>query len=158
MPRFANCRTRRVSDLIVFCGYANNDVTVYVPHVPVLGERVQATNIMSTDGGMSANAAVSAARMGADVYFAGTVGPDLRSTEFLDNLARDGVDTSWARRDAFLSTAIVIVAEGGDRSIISQDDLNDASRLRAVTDRLRLAGGGTLFLDGYLAGILPPDS
>ncbi|KJV03248.1 hypothetical protein VF34_01237 [Rhodococcus sp. PML026] len=31
--------------MIVFFGYANNDVTVHVPHVPALGERVQATTV-----------------------------------------------------------------------------------------------------------------
>ncbi|RRQ25166.1 carbohydrate kinase family protein [Rhodococcus sp. Eu-32] len=141
--------------MIVFCGYANNDVTVQVPHVPVLGERVQATSIVSIDGGMNANAAVSAARMGARVFFAGAVGPDVRSTEFLENLERGGVDTSWAPRDAFLSTAVVLIADGGDRSIISQDDANDAGRIAAVIRRIADAGGGRLFVDGYRAAFLP---
>ncbi|SNS86113.1 carbohydrate kinase family protein [Rhodococcoides kyotonense] len=141
--------------MIVFCGYANNDVTVQVPHVPVLGERVQATSIISIDGGMNANAAVSAARMGATVRFAGAVGSDVRSDEFLGNLERDGVDTSWAPRDAFLSTAVVLIAEGGDRSIISQDDANDAPRIAAVIRKIADAGGGRLFVDGYRAAFLP---
>ncbi|NMM90911.1 carbohydrate kinase family protein [Rhodococcus sp. SRB_17] len=141
--------------MIVFCGYANNDVTVHVPHVPVLGERVQATAISQIDGGMNANAAVSAARMGAEVIFAGAVGPDARSTEFLAALEEDGVDTSWAPRDAFLSTAVVLIAQDGDRSIISQDDPNDADRIAAVAEKLAAAGGGRLFLDGYRAAFLP---
>lgn len=143
--------------MIVFIGYANNDVTVHVPHVPVLGERVQATAISMIDGGMNANAAVSAARMGASVAFAGAVGSDARSAEFLANLEADGVDTSWAPRDAFLSTAVVLIAEGGDRSIISQDDPNDAVRIARVVDKLAGAGGGRLFVDGYRASMLPAD-
>ena len=142
--------------MIVFFGYANNDVTVHVPHVPLLGERVQATIIDSIDGGMNANAAVSAARMGARVAFAGAVGSDIRSSEFLAALERDGVDISWAPRDAFLSTAVVLIADGGDRSIISQDDANDADRLLSVLDRLAI-DGGRLFVDGYRASILPPE-
>ncbi|OZD85844.1 carbohydrate kinase family protein [Rhodococcus sp. 05-339-2] len=142
--------------MIVFFGYANNDVTVHVPHVPVLGERVQATAIDTIDGGMNANAAVSAARMGARVAFAGAVGPDAGSTEFLAGLEHDGVDTSWAPRDAFLSTAVVLIAEGGDRSIISQDDANDAQRLAAVLEALS-DDGGRLFVDGYRAEMLPAE-
>ncbi len=142
--------------MIVFFGYANNDVTVHVPHVPVLGERVQATAIDSIDGGMNANAAVSAARMGARVAFAGAVGPDARSTEFLAGLEQDGVDTSWSPRDAFLSTAVVLIADGGDRSIISQDDANDADRLATVLNTLSV-DGGRLFVDGYRAAMLPPE-
>lgn len=129
--------------MIVFCGYANNDVTVHVPHVPVLGERVQATAISQIDGGMNANAAVSAARMGAQVIFAGAVGPDARSTEFLESLEADGVDTSWSPRDAFLSTAVVLIAQDGDRSIISQDDPNDAERIGVVVTRLAAAAWWT---------------
>jgi ribokinase/sulfofructose kinase len=143
--------------MIVFCGYANNDVTVHVPHLPVLGERVQATSIVSIDGGMNANAAVAAARMGASVVFAGAVGPDVRSTEFLSTLERDGIDTSWAPRGEFLSSAIVLIADGGDRSIISQDDANDAPRIQSVLDRLAGVGGGRLFVDGYRAAILPTE-
>ncbi|MDZ7910454.1 MAG: carbohydrate kinase family protein [Rhodococcus sp. (in: high G+C Gram-positive bacteria)] len=142
--------------MIVFFGYANNDVTVHVPHVPVLGERVQATAVDSIDGGMNANAAVSAARMGAHVAFAGAVGSDARSAEFLAGLERDGVDTSWAPRDAFLSTAVVLIADGGDRSIISQDDANDADRLASVLSKLSVEGG-RLFVDGYRASMLPPE-
>lgn len=141
--------------MIVFLGYANNDVTVHVPHVPVLGERVQATSVSMIDGGMNANAAVSAARMGARVVFAGAVGPEARSAEFLANLELDGVDTSWAPRDSFLSTAVVLIAEGGDRSIISQDDPNDAVRISQVLDRLATSGGGRLFVDGYRATMMP---
>lgn len=141
--------------MIVFFGYANNDVTVHVPHVPVLGERVQATSISMIDGGMNANAAVSAARMGAQVAFAGAVGPDTRSAEFLAHLELDGVDTSWSPRDAFLSTAVVLIADGGDRSIISQDDPNDGTRIGELLGRMENAGGGRLFVDGYRAAILP---
>ncbi len=143
--------------MIVFCGYANSDVTVHIPRLPVLGERVQATSIESIDGGMNANAAVAAARMGASVIFAGAVGPDARSAEFLTTLERDGIDTSWAPREEFLSTAIVLIAEGGERSIISQDDANDAARIRSVLDRLAGAGGGRLCVDGYRAAMLPTE-
>jgi len=141
--------------MIVFCGYANNDVTVTVPRVPLGGERVQATAIAQVNGGMNANAAVSAARMGADVVFAGAVGPDARSSEFLAVLESDGIDTSWAPRDAFLSTAVVMVTPDGDRSIISQDDPNDAGRIAAVLERVADAGGGRVYLDGYRAAFLP---
>lgn len=141
--------------MIVFCGYANHDVTVHIPRVPLAGERVQATAVEQVDGGMNANAAVSAARMGAAAVFAGAVGPDARSTDFLDGLARDGVDTSWAARDAFLSTAIVMVTPDGDRAIISQDDANDAARITVVLQRVADSGGGWVYLDGYRAAFLP---
>jgi len=141
--------------MIVFCGYANNDVTVRVPRIPHAGERVQATAVEQVDGGMNANAAVSAARMGATVMFAGAVGADARSGEFLVGLEREGVDTSWAPRDAFLSTAIVMVTPDGDRAIISQDDANDAGRIAVVLRRVADSGGGWVYLDGYRAAFLP---
>lgn len=67
--------------------------------LPVLGERVQATAISQIDGGMNANAAVSAARMGAQVIFAGAVGPDARSTEFLRIPFEQTASTPVGRRE-----------------------------------------------------------
>ncbi|WP_051897898.1 carbohydrate kinase family protein [Sciscionella sediminilitoris] len=133
--------------MIVFCGYANNDVTVYLPALPGVGARVQARALHRRDGGMGANAAFAAARLGAEARFAGVLGADPLSAAFLEELGRAGVDTSWTARDGELTTAIVLVGPDGDRSIISQDDAITEAHLRQVLDRM--SGGDLLYLDGY---------
>lgn len=135
--------------VIVFYGYANTDLTVHVPELPRSGERVQARTIARGDGGMAANAAVAAARMGAHAGFAGALGEEPRSTAFLDKLADNGVDISWTAHDGRLSTAIILVGPDGDRAIISEDDALADRHIIAVLERLSHIGGGLLYLDGY---------
>ncbi|MGI5207642.1 carbohydrate kinase family protein [Spirillospora sp. CA-108201] len=135
--------------MIVFCGYANADLTVAVPELPGPGDRVQATGVRRGDGGMAANAAAAAARMGADARFAGVLGPDLRSTEFLEALAADGVRTDWTSRAGVLTTAVVLLTPDGERSVISQDDRVTTDHVEEVARRARAAGADWLYLDGY---------
>lgn len=132
--------------MIVFCGYANSDVTAAVSVLPAAGQRVQAVAVDRGDGGMAANAAAAAARLGAHARFAGAVGTDPLSTAFLDALVADGVEVSLTRRDARLTTALVLLTPDGERSIISQDDDLTATDIAAAARR---AEGGWLYLDGY---------
>jgi sulfofructose kinase len=139
--------------MIVFCGYANLDVVGRVPRFPRPDERLHASAVEHLPGGMAANAAVAAARAGAQVAFAGVVGADPLSDRFLAELSADGVDPTWSDRSAFLSTAIVLVDALGRRSVISEDDALGAAHVSAVADRLAGAGAGRslLYLDGYRA-------
>ncbi|MEU5878721.1 carbohydrate kinase family protein [Spirillospora sp. NPDC047279] len=135
--------------MIIFCGYANADLTVGVPVLPGPAARVQATSVRRGEGGMGANAAVAAARMGAESCFAGVVGPDPLSTAFLETLAGDGVGTDWTARTGTLTTAVVLLTPDGERSIISQDDQVTPEHVAGVVRTAREAGAGWLYLDGY---------
>ncbi|WNE94069.1 carbohydrate kinase family protein [Streptomyces luomodiensis] len=135
--------------MIVFCGYANIDLTVGVPELPAPGARVQATAIRHGHGGMAANASAAAARTGADAWFAGVVGPDPQSTAFLAALAADGVRTDWTARTGTLTTAVVLLTPDGERAVISQDDELDAQHIVRTARAAREAGADWLYLDGY---------
>ncbi|WP_413803624.1 carbohydrate kinase family protein [Streptomyces iranensis] len=135
--------------MIVFCGYANIDLTVGVPALPAPGDRVQATAIRHGHGGMAANASAAAARTGADAWFAGVVGPEPRSTAFLAALAADGVRTDWTARTGTLTTAVVLLTPDGERAVISQDDELDARHIIRTVRAAREAGADWLYLDGY---------
>lgn len=135
--------------MILFCGYANVDVVARIPVLPNGGDRVHAASIEHRHGGMAANAAVAAARMGADAAFGGAVGSTPRDREFLAALAADGVDTGWCHTDADLPSCIVLVTPDGERAVISRDDGLDGARIAAGVRRLAANGGGWLYLDGY---------
>lgn len=132
--------------MIVFCGYANRDVTVRVPELPGVGARVQATEVTERDGGMGANAAVAASRVGGHVRFAGVVGADARGEDFLNELALDGVDVLLTTRAGRMTTAIVLLTPDGERAIISQDDELTIDRIAEVH---AVSGADWLYLDGY---------
>ncbi|MEV5705033.1 carbohydrate kinase family protein [Actinoallomurus sp. NPDC052274] len=135
--------------MIVFCGYANTDLTVRVPVLPGPGDRVQATGVQYGEGGMAANASVAAARVGADARFAGVVGTDRLSTAFLKALEAEGIGTAWTSRTAALTTAVILLTPDGERSVISQDDAVDTDHIAEVVRVAREAGASWLYLDGY---------
>lgn len=135
--------------MIAFCGYANRDVIVQLDALPAAGERRHATSVRLFDGGMAANAAVAAARFGAETAFAGAVGADRESSEFLAALDREGVSTSWSRTDAFLTHAVVLLDRHGERAVISEDDGLAAEDLQKALDRLGTGRGHWLYIDGY---------
>ncbi|RNL87599.1 carbohydrate kinase family protein [Halostreptopolyspora alba] len=135
--------------MILFCGYANVDVVARIPVMPNGGDRVHATAIDYHHGGMAANAAVAAARMGATAAFGGAVGSTALDGEFLAALTAEGVDTAWCHTDSELSTCVILVTPDGERSAISHDDGLDHTRVAAGVRRLASSGGGWLYLDGY---------
>jgi ribokinase/sulfofructose kinase len=135
--------------MIVFCGYANRDIVIQLDELPGVGERRQARFIRQHDGGMAANAAVAAARFGATPTFAGVVGPDAESLDFLAGLRREGVSTDWTRTDAYLTHAVILLDDNGERAVISQDDALTVDDLRRVLNRLDRTQQHWVYVDGY---------
>ena len=72
-------------------------------------------------GGMAANAAVAAARMGASVGFFGRVGSDSAGRTARDALIRDGIDTRGLEvvNDATTSVSTIVVDAHGERQIFN---------------------------------------
>lgn len=75
-------------------------------------------NFLQFAGGAPANVAVAAARLGADVHFAGMLGHDMFGDFLFDSLANAGVATDCIARTAEAKTALAFVAldEHGERS------------------------------------------
>jgi ribokinase len=61
---------------ICILGSANADFFVYVHHIPVPGETIQANKQLVANGGKGANQAVAAARLHGHSLFLGQVGDD----------------------------------------------------------------------------------
>ena len=59
--------------------------------LPIEGETVVGRDFHTTFGGKGSNAAVCAARLGAETYFVGKVGRDAFAAEFVAMLKREGV-------------------------------------------------------------------
>lgn len=132
---------------MVVVGYLNLDLVVRVPAVPSTGQRVHATAVERNQGGMAANAAAAAQTFGAEVAFVGAVGDDADGAALVQGLADLGVDVDAVRTDAWTSTAVVLVDDDGQRSIVSQDDAVNSDDLRRAVG---LAGNGdVLYVDGY---------
>lgn len=123
---------------VVVVGSLNADLTLYAERMPLPGETVLGTDFVIQPGGKSANQAVAAARLGADVRLIGAVGDDANGAMLLDCARNSGVDVAAVRRidgvptgvagitvDAQGENSIVIVA--GANGELSPQDVEQAS-------------------------------
>lgn len=142
--------------LLLAAGYVNLDITAELERVPGFGERVTARDISRSAGGMTANLACAASRLGLDVRFFGGVGRDTGGDEAVAELQRFGVDTSaMTVSEGSTTTSLILLGPGGDRAIVSEPLAFDYGPLYAALDES--SGRRTcLHVDGYrLADGLP---
>lgn len=95
---------------VLVAGSLHLDVVVQAPHLPRLDETVTGTGVDYVFGGKGGNQAEAAARMGAEVSFAGRVGSDGFGDKIRSVLNSSGVDVSQLQRDpgpSGMSTAII---------------------------------------------------
>ena len=104
---------------IVVVGSLNFDVSVRVARPPRPGETVLASAARAGPGGKGANQAVAAARLGAQAAMVGCVGDDPFGRALVENLDREGVDTSGVRV-VHMTTgiALITVDATGENTII----------------------------------------
>lgn len=113
---------------IVVVGSVNADLVVHVDRHPEPGETVLGADAHRYPGGKGANQAVAAARLGADVAFAGKVGADAEG-EMLTAALRDaGASvTALAVDDAKPSgVALIVVDHAGENTIVVSPGANHA--------------------------------
>ena len=84
----------RAAPALVCIGLTAYDLTWEVAALPAGGGKIRASNFRQGGGGMAANAAVAAARLGGRVRFWGRAGDDLAGHAMADELRALGVDVS----------------------------------------------------------------
>lgn len=98
--------------LLTFCGVATADAIAVVSRYPDADERIVADDIVFGGGGPAATAAVAAARQGMRTAFIGVVGDDESGDRIIEDLAKEGVDTSGISRASGGSARSVVVIDG----------------------------------------------
>jgi sugar/nucleoside kinase (ribokinase family) len=137
--------------MILCLGYANVDLIASVPHLPMSGERVTATDIQTFPGGMAANCACAASHLGSEVYFFGSVGKDVFADFLLADFKNYGVNTEYVSVTNKTTKALIPITPNGERSIISEPCEYKHENLRGF---LRVSPQpGFLYLDGYHLGV-----
>jgi sulfofructose kinase len=102
-------------------GHVSIDHRFQIEQFPVEPTKTPASTYAMGTGGMAANAAVAAARMGASVSFFGRVGSDSAGRTARDALIRDGIDTRGLEivGDATTSVSTIVVDNTGERQIFN---------------------------------------
>ncbi|KAI8716151.1 hypothetical protein NCS52_00908100 [Fusarium sp. LHS14.1] len=143
---FSHRRLKRILPLLLTCflsimsskpiisvlGSLNIDLVSYVPHHPLPGETITASQFDVFPGGKGANQAVACAKLSrssdlkepsVDVAMIGAVGADAYGSVLLESLRSYGVETSAIKVDAESKTGIAMIVvdepSGQNRIILS---------------------------------------
>lgn len=113
--------TRPPRPRIVCLGLSALDITWQVDILPHGGGKTRANDVREGGGGMAANAAAAAARLGASVQFWGRAGEDGPGQEMRSQLAALDVDVSHFRlfEGARSSISGIVVDRNGERMIVN---------------------------------------
>ncbi|MEP7201809.1 MAG: PfkB family carbohydrate kinase [Ilumatobacteraceae bacterium] len=109
----------RSSPVVVVVGAINVDMVVAAPRLPEPGETVVGGGLQTFGGGKGANAAVAAARAGANVRLIGAVGGDDTGQGALAELRCEGVDVGDVAvlADESTGVALIVVDDHGENQI-----------------------------------------
>jgi ribokinase len=126
---------------VIVAGSINVDLIVGVTSLPAPGETVLGERFIQQNGGKSANQAVAAARLGAQVTMLGAVGGDDLGRSALAGLAEAGVDVAYCRvmEDTHTGLALIVVDESGENQIAVASGANallDAAMIEAEASTL----------------------
>ncbi len=114
-----------MSPEVVSVGDLNIDILLYPPKYPELGSEAMSEVIEFKPGGSAANTAVALARLGISSGFIGRVGSDYWGRFLVEDLRREGVDTSYIQFDDVHGTGtMVIIVVGNERTIIGYRGAN----------------------------------
>jgi sulfofructose kinase len=138
-----------VGSYSVLCvGHACYDLVFAVDHHPAPDEKVRAQAFVSCGGGTAANAAMTAAVLGATTAFAGYLGSDIYGDQHLAEFSAAGVDTSLIVRGVEATPiSAIFVKPDGTRSIVNYK--GDTNRLTTANVNFAVAQPKVVLFDGH---------
>lgn len=106
---------------VISVGSTIFDLVARAPRLPREGEVVVSTGLKSFHGGKGANRAIALARLGARAALLSAVGDDANGRAALEDLAHNGVDTTWVKRTSEAATGcswIAILPSGNNATFV----------------------------------------
>lgn len=127
---------------ILCAGVSTLDQIFKVQNFPIPGEKTRAVDFTEVSGGNAGNAAIGAARLGADVLLVSPVGADRVGDAIRRYLEAENIDCSHfvVLPGALSSMSAIVVDSTGERTIVSRRSGLDDARLKnadAVTKSVR---------------------
>ncbi len=111
---------------IIIVGFAAQDYVFQLDTLPSGGIKHKAKAFAVSGGGLAANAAVAAARLGGRVDLVTRLGDDSVGRDILADLAAEGVGTDLTRRFAGCRSPLsaIMVDSAGERMLVNYEDLS----------------------------------
>lgn len=140
----------------VLCvGFACYDLTFSIDRHLGPDEKGRATALTGCGGGLAANAAVTAARLGYRTAFAGYLGNDLYGDAHLAEFHESGVDTSLTLRGAAPTPlSAILVKPDGARTLVNYREDLPTLGLEAIDPALHPLGA--ILFDGHQLPLAVP--
>ncbi len=131
---------------IFFIGIAVVDYVFSVDRMPDRAEKYRARDCQVVGGGLSANAAVTAARLGHDAHMIGRLGDDAVATQITEGLEAEGVGCAGLRRFAGHRSPLssVFVDKAGERMIVNYGDWSIPTETNWLPDELPAGTGAVM--------------
>lgn len=141
---------------ILVAGSANIDLVTHTFRIPQPGETVVGHRFDVICGGKGANQAVAAARLGAEVHFAGCVGSDAFGSQQRQAFEHEGIGLDYLKVHPSrpTGTATIVVADSGQNAIIITPGANGELRPEDIRCTAPLFERG---LDAVLVQMEIPD-
>jgi sugar/nucleoside kinase (ribokinase family) len=136
---------------VVCVGLATVDLVYRVDRIPGVDEKAQATSVDCAAGGPAANAAVTAAALGASVTLVSAVGRHPLAELVRADLGAGGVtllDATPAATSAPPVSAVTVLAATGQRTIVSRNAEAVAAAVPPGLDR-SVAAADAVLVDGH---------
>lgn len=126
---------KNISGKVVVVGSLNADLTVLTARLPLPGQTVSGDTLRILPGGKSANQAVQAALLGAEVHMVGAVGEDANGEILRQSLKAARVNQDHVHSLAVSTgTALITVDTRGENTIVVSPGANGALGLAHVRD------------------------
>ena len=126
---------------ITVIGSISTDFVVTANKRPEVGETITGNDFSTTFGGKGANQAVASARLGGDVYVAGTVGTDLFGKELIQNLTENSIHVDFVEPVTQVpSGSAHITIVDGDNCIVYVPGANnviDTNRIEKLNELIQ---------------------
>ncbi len=104
---------------VIVVGSVNVDLVASVQRLPAPGETVTGATFARYAGGKGGNQATAAARLGAEVWFVGSVGDDALGVEAREALASEGIDVSELATVAGATGVALILVDARGENLIA---------------------------------------
>ena len=121
-----------VANKVLVAGSVNMDLVATVPRLPRPGETLAGEGFALHPGGKGANQAVAAAKLGAATTLVGCVGEDAFGQDLRAHLLENGVACSLKAVDGPTGTAMILVDEVGENSIVVIPGANASLDVAAI--------------------------
>ena len=132
-------------------GSLNMDLVARCDHLPREGQTVFGTDFFTAAGGKGANQAVAAARLGARVTMAGSVGRDQFGRDLSAGLHAAGINVDQVTQvDRPTGTALITVDAAGANTIVVVSGANAACDAALVDRAMNGSASGILLLQNEI--------